>query len=277
MDKIMVPVDFSSASSWGFYYAYNLAKLMNSELIVLHLYWPPYADSSYPMDVNQTIINKKEEEVLLHLKAATRTPLADPDRGKVTINYVLRSGSENSISSTAKDLGVDLIIMGTHGAGKAMDKIWGSNTTNVIKYADCPVLAIPEGAKFEGVKNIAYATNFDEKDTELLFQLRGIAIAIQANLHCIHVNKADAPYEEITEEEFKTTFEANFEDLPITYSVWSASSVEEGLETFCRINNIDILAMLTHNKTLWEKVFGSKSMTRTMAMRSNLPLLAFHK
>ena len=60
MDKIVVPVDFSSASSWGFYYAYNIAKETGSELVVVHLYWPPYVESTYPVDMIQSIINKKE-------------------------------------------------------------------------------------------------------------------------------------------------------------------------------------------------------------------------
>lgn len=275
MDKIIVPVDFSSASSWGFYYAYDLAKMIGADLVAVHLYWPPYVESTYPIDIIQSIINEKEKEVLRHLKAATRAPLSDKD--PVNISYVVKPGSENTIVNVAKEQKADFIIMGTHGAGKALDKVWGTNTANVIRDATCPVLAIPIGATFKDIKNIAYATDFDQKDTAFLFQLALIATAIKANVHCVHINQADYPYEEKQEEVFRETFEENFVDLPVSYSVWSANEIEEGLETFCRVNKIDILGMLTHKKTLWDKLFGGGSVTKKMTMRTNLPLLAFHK
>jgi nucleotide-binding universal stress UspA family protein len=277
MDKIMVPIDFSSASSWGFYYAYNLAKAIDAELVVLHLYWPPYVESIYPIDMVQTIIKEKEHEVLRHLQAATRAPLVDEREKPVKISYIVEPGSDNSITSIAELQEIDLILMGTHGSGNAVDKVWGSNTSTVIKNAHCAVLAIPKGAKFDGIRNIAYATDFDKKDTELLFQLTLIALAIKANLHCVHINKSDNPYQRVAETDFKLSFDENFEDLPVTYSVWSAATIEEGLETFCRVNKIDVLAMLTHDKTFWDKIFGNKSMTKSVTMRTQLPLLAFHK
>lgn len=275
MEKIIVPVDFSSASSWGFYYAYNVAKEIGAELLVVHLYWPPYVESTYPASLIQSMIIEKEEEVLKHLKAATQAPLGDTEA--VKIRYIIRAGSEHSIVDVANENKADLIVMGTHGSGKALDKVWGTNTANVIKDATCPVLAIPVGASYKGIKSIAYATDFDKQDTELLFQLTLIAVAIKAQLHCVHINQADGPYDDQKEIAFRASFEENFADLPVTYSVWSANEVEDGLETFCRINKVSILAMLTHKKNLWEKVFGGKSMTKTMTMQTKLPLLAFHK
>jgi len=275
MDKIIVPVDFSSASSWGFYYAYNIAKEIGAELVVVHLYWPPYVESTYPVGLLQSITIEKEEEVLKHLKAATQAPLGDKE--SVKIRYVIQPGSEHSIADVAADNKADLIVMGTHGSGKALDKVWGTNTANVIQKATCPVLAIPVGASYEGIKSIAYATDFDKGDTELLYQLTLIAIAIKAQVHCVHINQADGVYEDKKETAFRASFEKNFSDLPVTYSVWSANEVEDGLDTFCRINKISILAMLTHKKNLWEKVFGGKSITKNMTMQTKLPLLAFHK
>lgn len=275
MDRIIVPVDFSSASSWGFYYAYNIAKEIGAELVVIHLYWPPYVETTYPVDMIQSIINEKEKEVLKHLKAATQAPLGEEE--KVKVRYVIQPGSENTIVEIAEENEGDLIVMGTHGAGKALDKVWGTNTANVIKNAHCPVLAVPVGAVYEEVNSIAYATDFEAKDTELLLQLTVIATAINAQVHCVHINQADAPYEDKKEAKFRASFEESFANLPVTYSSWSANEIEEGLETFCRVNNVSILAMLTRKKNLWEKVFGAASVTKRMTMQTKLPLLAFHK
>ncbi len=276
MQKIIVPVDFSMASSWGYYYAYEMAKHLNAELVIVHLYWPPYVESTYPIEQIQAIYNAKEEEVLQHLHAATRPPVNDtPDQ--VRLSYVIKPGSENTLVSLAKELEAELIVMGTHGSGKALDKIWGTNTGKVIQGATCPVLAIPEGAVFKPVQHIAYATDFDEKDNELLFQLAVVATAIKATVHCVHINLVEGPFNDPDEASFRARFEEDFKGLPVSFSNFSAESVEEGLQTFCRINDIHILAMLTHHRSLWDKLFGGGSTTKSMSRATRLPLLAFHK
>lgn len=276
MQKIIVPVDFSTASSWGYYYAYEMAKNIGAELVILHLYWPPYVESTYPIEQIQAIYNAKEEETLQHLKAATRPPVQDaPDAVKIT--YVIKPGSENTIVSLANELEGEIIIMGTHGSGKALDKVWGTNTGKVIQEAKCPVLAIPEGAKFEAIEHIAYATDFDEKDSELLFQLAVVATAIKATVHCVHINRVGESFNDPDEVSFSARFEKDFKGLPVTFSNFSAESVEEGLQIFCRVNKIDVLAMLTHHKSFWDKMFGGGSTTKSMSRATRLPLLAFHK
>jgi nucleotide-binding universal stress UspA family protein len=276
MQKIVVPIDFSVASSWGYYYAYEMAKHLNVELVVIHLYWPPYVESTYPMEQIQAIYAAKEEALMHHIKAATRPPVKDaPDQ--VRLSYVLKPGSENTIVSLANELDAELIIMGTHGSGKALDKVWGTNTGKVIQDAECPVIAVPEGAIFKPVQQIAYATDFDEKDNELLFQLAVVATAIKATVHCVHVNRVDELYQDPNEEAFRARFEQDFKGLPVSFSNFSAETVEEGLQTFCRVNDIHILAMLTHHKTLWDKIFWGGSTTKSMSRATRLPLLAFHK
>ncbi|MFK7799609.1 MAG: universal stress protein [Aureispira sp.] len=276
MKKIIVPVDFSVASSWGYYYAYDMAKSLNTELVVLYLYWPPYMESTYPQAQVDAIYKAKEEDVLKHLKAATQPPLSDR-ANPVPCSYIVRPGSEHTIVSVAKELESELIIMGTHGADKAMDKVWGTNTGKVIQNAHCPVLAIPEGAKFNAIKRIAYATDFSEKNNERLFQLTVVATAINATVHCVHINKTDKPYDEASEQAFAERFEGDFKGLPVTFSVFSATSVNEGLQVFCRVNEIDLLAMLTHQRSLWDKLFGGQSITNSMTGTERLPLLAFHE
>lgn len=278
MQKIVVPIDFSEASSWGYYYAYEMAKQMGAELVVLHLYWSPYVESTYPLEQIQAIIDEKEKEVLYHLEKATKPPLGD-DPNLVPRSYFIRSGSEYSIVQAAEEYGAELIVMGTHGSGKALDQVWGTNTGKVMKDAKCPVIAVPPGATFEPIKRIAYATNFNEKDIELLFQLSVIAVAIKAEVHCVHVELTEEPYLNPNKvaDDFKATFEREFKDLPVTLTTISANEVEAGLATFCRINQINLLALLSQHRNWLDRLFGGGSTTKTMVQRTKLPLLAFHE
>ncbi len=282
MKKILVPVDFSVASSWGFYYAYDLAQAVGAELIVLHMYLP-YSESTFSKEISnflkhqeQAEATKRKSEIMAHLKAATQRPVTekiDP----VKITYVIDYGEKEGIVDYAKEHTADMIVMGTHGSGNGIDRIWGSNTSNVINKANCPVLAIPPGKVFKMKGNIAYATNFSPSDIKTISQLALIAAATNSSLHCVHVNLASGAAHEADEKEFEEKIKKDLNGFPVTFSTWSANSIEDGLNIFCRVNKIDILAMLPHDRTALNKFFGGKSMTRFMALQSELPLLAFHE
>jgi nucleotide-binding universal stress UspA family protein len=195
---------------------------------------------------------------------------------KVEIHYLLESGANTDISDIAERINADIIVMGTHGAGNAIQKVWGTNTAKVIQDTKCPVMAVPVGAEFKNVMNIAYATDYDSNDLDNILQLVLFAKAIHAKVHCVHIkNILDSP-DDTKEAEFRAKFEERFRDLQLSFSVHSSTSVEEGLETFLRVNHMNILSMLTHKRSVWDRMFGEKSMTREMAMRSRVPILAFH-
>jgi nucleotide-binding universal stress UspA family protein len=278
LNKIMVPIDFSGPSDWGFNYAYNLAQQFGSDLYVVHIYKPPYLESSMPPNLVSQIIGEKESDLMKHLKSSAQAPLVSKNKKSdpVKIHYILESGANSDLVDVSKKNDIDLIVMGTHGANKAIDKVWGTNTAKVINEANCPVLAIPIGSEFNNVENIAYATDYDSNDIDNIMQLVLFATAINANVHCIHVNNILDINDEEKEIAFKEKFEARFKDMPVTFSVKSSTSIEEGLETFLRVNHINILSMLTHKRNLWERLFGEKSVTKEMAFRSKTPILAFH-
>lgn len=230
MDKILVPVDFSVPSSWGFYYAYEMAESIGAEIIVLHMYLPS-SEPTFSLDRLQSDAARRKQEILEHLKSATQRPLAKKE-STVKVSYVIDYGSKSNIVEYAKKNEADLIIMGTHGAGNAINKAWGSNTSQVIKNAHCPVLAIPEGTSFHTTQNIAYATNFDSKDIESITQLAIVAAATNSKLHCVHINLFNGEVNEDEGKAFEAQLKKNFKDLPVTFTVWSASKVEDGLEIF---------------------------------------------
>src|SRR5690606_18759694 len=56
---------------------------------------------------------------------------------------------------------IDYILMGTKGASNIGNREIGSNTAEVITKVKCPVLVIPERAKFRGIKNVAFPTDYN--------------------------------------------------------------------------------------------------------------------
>jgi nucleotide-binding universal stress UspA family protein len=55
---------------------------------------------------------------------------------------------------------IDVIVMGTRGKTNDRNLTFGSNTLQVIKLVQCPVLCIPENHKFKIPKKLLFPTNY---------------------------------------------------------------------------------------------------------------------
>jgi nucleotide-binding universal stress UspA family protein len=275
--KILVPIDFSKASDWGFYYAYNLAVQLDAQLIAVHLYRPPYVESTMPERIIKEVLSQKEQEMTAHLYSNTQPPLKS--KANVQIERLLVSAALHDIVSLSKEHQADLIIMGTHGADGAFDKLLGTNTSNVVEFAPCPVIAVPSGTNFSEFSCIAYALNFEDNDFDNIEDLVALATLTKAKVHCIHVNVVgETDDDKEKEAQFRLKFAEKFADNPlVTYTTRSAMTIEDGLESFLRFNEVSVLAMQPRKRGFWSRMFGDSSVTREMVLRANLPILAFHK
>ena len=96
-------------------------------------------------------------------------PVLNPEVARLCnrrkIAYSPGCGSVSEISA-AEELGVDLIVMGTHGRRGLRHLLLGSVAEEVVRMADCPVLTVREdaasGSAFcalaEGTRKVCAAT-----------------------------------------------------------------------------------------------------------------------
>jgi universal stress protein A len=115
----------------------QLARQLGAEVILLHVLEPVLAyatewDYSPPPDTRRM---RTEADDLLELLA-----------GRLPDTKVMREVREGDpterILTTARDRGVDLIIMGTHGPGRIEQLFMGSTASAVIRQAACPVMVM---------------------------------------------------------------------------------------------------------------------------------------
>lgn len=159
MKHILVPTDFSETANAALGQARPLAELTGARITLLHVMYGEklnealtgldaienlgkamdlVSDSSLPvpgydLGAIRTAAEKKLEEVVAR----------NLDLSNVTIMTALREGRPSvEIISFADTNEVDLIVMGTHGRGPVGRWFLGSVTENVIRGADCPVLAV---------------------------------------------------------------------------------------------------------------------------------------
>jgi nucleotide-binding universal stress UspA family protein len=158
MKTILVPIDFSDASTNASIYAAEFAKVIQCEVILYHTYIVPIVIAS---DMPTTIMIDPEilkQETLLRLKQ-------EADKvSEITgfkFSYLATEGDAVSeIIEMEREKKPDLIIMGMNETGALSEYIIGSVATDVIRQSLTPVMIIPFQAKFKQFKKIAFATDY---------------------------------------------------------------------------------------------------------------------
>jgi nucleotide-binding universal stress UspA family protein len=135
--RILLATDGSPVVERMVIYAGHLARIEQAEVIVLHAYDPParYADyEGYDLlleryqAVAQTLVAETVDELIADGVQA---------RGEV------RAGpAAEVIIAAALEHEAMLIIMGTRGSSNLREML-GSVSTQVLRYAHCPVLEVP--------------------------------------------------------------------------------------------------------------------------------------
>ncbi|MBW2240680.1 MAG: universal stress protein [Deltaproteobacteria bacterium] len=139
LDQILVPFDFSAGAGLAFDEALDLARRYGGKLTLLHAF--VLNEQVYPYSAVMT-----EEEVDEARDAAIGALEEWRDRAEaagVSIDVRVAPGmpSEN-IAAVAKEIGADLIVMGTHGRTGLAHVLLGSVTERTLRTAPCPVMAV---------------------------------------------------------------------------------------------------------------------------------------
>lgn len=267
MKKILFPTDCSASAHHAFRFAVQLARQLDAVIDIMSVYHLPATDaSSVPPSYIETMIEERRRQVEANV-AKFLEAWPDAPIGQRFADYGIFTHQE--IVDKAVEGGHELIVMGTHGVGNAVDKLLGSVTTHTIMQAPCPVLAIPPGAEWKPIRHIAYATDFEAGDGHAVYNLMEFAKLMGAQVHFVHIHTDD---KEIGMEELDRP-EAHpeaFADFTIVHN----PSVMDGLDQYVRERSIDMVALFIPRRRMWERLFHS-SFSKKMAFHTALPLLTF--
>ena len=88
-------------------------------------------------------MKEKYKRIAIDSKEEMKTVIHKLHADDIEIDYLLHSGKpENAIVEVAKQLGTDLIVIGTDGRDNVMDFVVGTITEHVVNAAPCPVLVV---------------------------------------------------------------------------------------------------------------------------------------
>ncbi len=151
MKKVLIALDFDPSSVKVAEKGYALAKAMGAKIILMHVLYEPvyYSSLEYSpivgfndysnLGAHQTDTIQGLKEAAQHFLDKTKHHLADEN-----IQTILKEGeTADSILEAAKELKVDIIVIGTHSRKWLEDILVGSVTESVLKSSTLPLFIIP--------------------------------------------------------------------------------------------------------------------------------------
>ncbi|NIK73108.1 nucleotide-binding universal stress UspA family protein [Thermonema lapsum] len=272
MKKILVPTDFSEHAQKALDFAVFIARRSGASLSLLHAYHIPYRTSESVMASNKIyeILKEDSEKNLADLQAKIKKE--HPQIEVETISH--RGDVKNFITNKANDF--DLIVMGTKGASDFENVVFGSTTATVLNNAPCPVLAVPVLAQISQINRLAYASNYEAHDLEVIDRLCEFALIFGAEIHVVHfVEPEFDDFEELIRYRgFEIVVKEKIAYPHLYVHKVATEDFNKGMSEFAEKQNISLLAMLTHKRSFLEKLF-LPSLTKEIVMQSPIPVLAF--
>ncbi len=135
-ERILVPTDMSAYSLEGLFYAQEISKIFNAEIIVL------YVDEHKKKEHKQSdprIPDADELKTRSHLTSFLINNGAAGQDLRIEIRY---GSPATNIVNAAKQLHADLIVLSTHGRTGLQHILMGSVAEKVVRYAGVPVLTV---------------------------------------------------------------------------------------------------------------------------------------
>ena len=137
---ILVPVDFEEASDRAVQAAVDLAKMFGAKVLLLHAYELPF----YPYPGASPTGGSDLPRAIRDAATAGLDGIIARIKGAVPVcEGMLRAGPPaDEILAAAKEMHVDLIVMGTHGRKGIAHALLGSIAEKVLRRAELPVLTV---------------------------------------------------------------------------------------------------------------------------------------
>ena len=139
--NILIPTDFSEYSKIALPYAADMAKKYGAKLIVLHIFDEELLSPIF--FETGTTAQEYYERLNQRFEAAVDDFTSDVDTEGVEIEAELGNGAPFAeIIKFARENGIDLIIMGTHGRTGVAHTLLGSVAERVVRKSPCPVMVV---------------------------------------------------------------------------------------------------------------------------------------
>lgn len=267
MKKFVVPVDFSDASINAAKYAVALTDdITDAQIVLYHVF----------SHISFSTLTKKDEGSRQRVSEdALEEVRSKIGAGKHNISVLAEEGSfiEN-ITDYVLGNEVDMIVMGITGSSRISQVFMGTNTLNVIRNVNTPVMIIPPDAYYRGLRKVVLTSDFkDVARTTPFSSLKNILNLFKPNLYILNVDSEH--YVELTPEYKmeRDEMEEKLGQYNPEFSFLRSYDFLDGISSFLESKNIDAIITVPRKHSFLSQLFKT-SHTKKLAYHAKVPIIA---
>jgi nucleotide-binding universal stress UspA family protein len=256
--KIIVPVDFSDAAvNTAEFAAQMLEGRYGTTMILYHM---------YRTQTEEAIVRNR----LNWLKDTLQLQFAV----KIQARHEQGDDFIGSLSRFVRSEDADLVVMAVTDRLKIFED---SYSLQMIVQNLCPVLVVPPGTAFKGIRNVALACDFKNVQQVIpLAPVRKILDIFRPALHVVNVN-SDI-YISLNEEAAaqKAALEEMFADYQPDFHFIKTYGFHESLRRFIADKKIDMVLTFPRKHSFFNYLLKGTN-TRKLVYEADVPVLAAHE
>ncbi len=254
MEKILVPVDLTQSGDNAVKIAEKLATNEHAEIMILNIVPPP---SGAVFMENGQVKDDGEIELSEHKKTAENNLNELKERYAFLPNkaFVVEIGDINNIIiNKLKNETFSLLVLGM--SGQLTSSFWSdSHTEYLSKYTNVPVLTIKCDRSGMLLDKILFVSDFLDDEKIDLSIIRELSRQFKAKLILLKIvtNDQQRSDDEIMNKAESFAEKNQLENYEIV--IYSAGNIEDGIAMFSEENNIDLIAIGTHQRGGFSTLF----------------------
>ncbi|MCF8302178.1 MAG: universal stress protein [Bacteroidales bacterium] len=237
-DIVLVPTDFSEVCANAINQAVEAAKFLNFKVYLLHVINSDTRAYLKKNDAEVAALDEKLKKIAGDIKA---------EHKEVEVEYLSKEGSIfSTIAEVAKDIGANLIFLGTHGK-VGMQHLTGSYALKVVTSSPVPVIVVQKRSFEKGYRNIVLPITSDAGPWQKTKWAVFIAKQFGAKIHIYRIHDASEGVVQAADQ-IAAYFEKNGVEYTKEVAERSGNFAKQTID-YATASNSDMIMIMTNPDT----------------------------
>lgn len=271
MRNILVPTDFSNTASFAIKAAAQLAQRHGATLHLLHgldipVHWEQLSEAQredYP-----------EKRQAYHNTQVLLQDICEQYPALNTTQAIRGGRLPEAVKHYTEEHGIDLIVLGSHGASGKNEFFIGSNAQKIVRSVHRPVLIIKNDPGVLAFDKVVFASSFDQAELRAFQHFRNLVKPFLPEIHLVVIHTAsffDPPY--VLSQEAMQDFKEACTPLVCETHVFTDLTIDQGIRTFSREIGAKLIGISNAQRhPLKRMLVGSN--VEALVNHANLPVLS---
>lgn len=259
--NIIVPTDFSPVSLNAVRFAAQMLAGQYAATLILYHVYSSDKEAAEAKEKLSALRERVLEEVTVKIECLS----------EVGADFI------ECLERKVRYTNAALVVMAVNDKTKLEQVISSSNSLRMIEKNLCPVLVIPQNARYHSIKNVALASDFKDVQNSIpLVPVKTVLNLFKPNLHIVNINSEI--YVSLNEEyigQRKWMQEVFSEFNPEFYFI-TTYDFHETLRQFIDDKNIDLVLTFPRKHSFINNLIKGNN-TKKLVLESSIPVLAAHE